>query len=310
MIAGSNTCFCNTNHLNVTNKASSPIKYTNKSNIVLDGLTIDCNNEKVPGIQLHFCSNIYIKNCKISNSLFYGIKLYNCTNITIENCFITNVQAGVYAQESKTIKVNNNQFLNMNGPYPSGNFVQFDNVNGGGNRINYNKCENIAGVAKHPQDGLSVYKSNGLPGDSIQVIGNWIRGGQISHDSGGACGIGLGDNGGSYQVVRYNILVNPGYVGIQPQGGTHIKVDHNTIYSSRTPVSLLGLSRGNASDKPSSDVYIGYNMVNWTDFNGNNAPSNCAWYDPKTETPLGWETNKLAAPVDSTVLPRTIITMK
>jgi parallel beta-helix repeat protein len=283
-------------------KTSAPIRYTNKSDITLENLSIDCSNQKIAGIQLHYCSNVHIKNCKIYNSLFYGIKLFNCTNVTIENCFITNVQAGVYAQQSKIIKVNNNQFLNMNGPFPSGNFIQFDNVNGGGNQMNYNKCEDIAGVAQHPQDGL--------PGDSIQVIGNWIRGGQISHDSGGATGIGLGDNGGSYQVARYNILVNPGYVGIQPQGGIHIKVDHNTIYSSRTPVSLIGLSRGNASGKPSSDVYIGYNTVNWTDYNGHSARSNCAWYDPAADAPLGWETNKLAAPVDSSILPAKIINMK
>src|ERR1700761_9562036 len=102
-----------------TYKTSAPIKYTNKNNIILENLSIDCNNEKIAGMQLHYCSNVHIKNCKIYNADFYGIKLYNCTNVTIENCFITNVQAGVYAQQSKTIRVINNQFLNMNGPFPS-----------------------------------------------------------------------------------------------------------------------------------------------------------------------------------------------
>lgn len=289
-------------------KVSEPVKYTYKNDITLENLTIDCKNEKVAGIQLHYCSNVHIKNCKIYNSLFYGIKLFNCTNVTIEHCFITNVQAGIYVQQSKMIKVNNNQFLNMNGPFPSGNFIQFDNVNGGGNQMNYNKCEDIAGVAKHPQDGLSVYQSNGLPGDSIQVIGNWIRGGQISNDSGGAAGIGLGDNGGSYQVARYNILVNPGFIGIQPQGGIHIKVDHNTIYSKSTPMSLVGIANGNVSGKPSSDIYMGYNKINWTKSNGQKLHQ---WFDPKAVTkPEGWDTNILNAEIDSTILPVTIITMK
>ena len=149
----------------------------------------------------------------------------------------------------------------MNGPFPLGNFVQFNNVSGGGNQINTNKCEDITGVAKHPQDGLSVYKSDGVQGDSIQVIGNWIRGGQVLNDSGGAAGIVLGDVGGSYQVARNNILVNPGYVDIQPQGETHIKIDHNTIYSSSAAMSRVGLSGGNYSGTPSTDVTVSYNKV-------------------------------------------------
>jgi hypothetical protein len=283
----------------------APIALNNASNMTISGDLITGGSSIC--INLQNCSNIHITKCKLQNSTLQGIRLYQCTNITIDSCFITNVEAGVDAMHSTTVKVNNNQFLNMNGPFPSGNFIQFDNVNGSGNQMNYNKCEDIAGVAQHPQDGLSVYESNGLPGDSIQVIGNWIRGGQISHDSGGATGIGLGDNGGSYQVARYNILVNPGYVGIQPQGGVHIKVDHNTIYSISTPVSLLGLANGNVSGLPSSDVYMGYNRIKWTDYNGHEDDE---WFDPQSVTqPLGWATNILNASIDATILPATIITM-
>src|ERR1700744_2696143 len=287
---------------------SSPIYYNHKNNITINNLSIDCSNGNTIGILIQNCSNIHITNCKIYNSLTFGIQLYNCKNITIDDCFITNVKAGVDAMHSITVKVNNNQFLNMNGPFPSGNFVQFDNVNGGGNQINNNRCENIAGVAKHPQDGLSVYQSNGLPGDSIQVIGNWIRGGQVQHDSGGAAGIVLGDVGGSYQVARGNILINPGSIGAQVQGGNHIKIDHNTIYSTSTPVALLGIACANVSGLSSSDIYIGYNKIKWTDYNGHEDDQ---WFDPQSVTqPLGWTTNILNAKVDATILPATIITMK
>ena len=287
---------------------SSPIYYNHKNNITINNLSIDCSNGNTIGILIQNCSNIHITNCKIYNSLTFGIQLYNCKNITIDDCFITNVKAGVDAMHSITVKVNNNQFLNMNGPFPSGNFVQFDNVNGGGNQINNNRCENIAGVAKHPQDGLSVYQSNGLPGDSIQVIGNWIRGGQVQKDSGGAAGIVLGDVGGSYQVARDNILVNPGFVGIQAQGGEHIKVDHNIIYCSAAPVSVVGISFGNYSGKSTSNITYSYNKVKWITPSGRQQN---LWIDPKAKyTPEGLSTNILNADLDESVLPAVIITKK
>ena len=285
-----------------------PTTYNNKSNITLSGLVINCNNASKIGLQLQNCTNVHITNCKIYNSLTYGIELYNCKNVTIDNCFITNVMAGVYVLKSSTIKVSYNQFLNMNGPFPSGNFIQFDNVTGSGNQMNYNKCEDVAGVAKHPQDGLSLFQSSGLPGDSIQVIGNWIRGGQILHDSGGACGICLGDMGGSYQVARGNILVNPGSAGIQIQGGSHIKYDHNTIYSAPTPMGVCGIDYANYSGTSSTDINVSYNKVKFLNAAGNEMDE---WYDPtRFAMPTGWATNLLKQPLGTNILPAVIITSK
>ncbi|WP_426667370.1 right-handed parallel beta-helix repeat-containing protein [Mucilaginibacter sp. McL0603] len=287
---------------------SPPIHYSGKNNVTISNLSINCDNANNIGMLLQNCSNIHITNCKIYNSLTFGIQLYNCKNITIDNCFITNVKAGVNAIQCITIKVNKNQFLNMNGPYPAGNFVQFDNVNGAGNQINYNRCENIAGVAQHPQDGLSVYKSNGLPGDSIQVIGNWIRGGQVQKDSGGAAGIVLGDVGGSYQVARDNILVNPGFVGIQAQGGDHIKIDHNIIYCAATPFSVVGMGFGNYSGKSTSDITYSYNKIKWITPSGKEQN---VWIDPKARyTPDGLSTNIFSADLNESILPAVIITKK
>lgn len=291
-----------TKSLATTYTTSAPVAINSKNNIILSGLTINCNGSGTVGIQLQGCSNVHITNCKIYNSTGYGIRLYKCTNVTIDYCYVTNVKTGIYVQLSTVCKVNNNQLLNMNGPM--GSFIQFDNVNSGGNSINYNRCENVAGVAKHPHDGISIYESNGLPGDSITVFGNWIRGGQITNDGGGACGIGLGDSGGSYQVARGNILVNPGYVGIQPQGGSawcsNIKVDHNQIFSVKTPVSLLALSSGHIG----SNVYIGYNYVNWLDYNGH---QDMQWYSGSQ--PLGASTNVVTPIININSLPATIITM-
>lgn len=306
---GSNTTTGTSSTLtNVVYKASVPISLSNQNNITISGDSINAGNSSTVGIKLNNCTNVHITKCKVMNSTNDGIQLNNCTNVIIDSCFVTNVRAGVNASYSTTVKVNNNQFLNMNGPYPSGNFVQFNNVNGGGCQISYNKCEDVVGVAQHPQDGLSVYQSNGLPGDSIMVIGNYIRGGQAQHDSGGAAGIVLGDVGGTYQVARYNVLVNPGAVGAQVQGGSHIKMDHNTIYSTATSFTMTGIAYGNYSGAASSDVTMSYNKIKYFQTSGAEFD---AWWDPSTATqPQGWSTNILKANIDASILPSVIITLK
>jgi hypothetical protein len=292
-----------TNSLATTYTSSAPISYYSKNNITISGLSISGGTNC---IALYNCNNVHITNCRLANASTYGIMLNNCTNITVDYNYVTNVKSGVHVYQGSTIKVNNNQFLNMLGPFPNGNFVQFATVNGGGNQINYNKCEDIAWVG-HPQDGISLYQSNGKLGDSIQVIGNWIRGGQVQHDSGGAAGIVLGDVGGSYQVARNNILVNPGFVGAQVQGGSNIKMDHNTIYSSSTPYSNCGICYANYSGTSSWNVNMSYNKVKYYQTSGTEWDS---WLDKSVSAPAGWSTNILKAAISSTILPTTIITMK
>ncbi|MDO3624730.1 right-handed parallel beta-helix repeat-containing protein [Mucilaginibacter sp. BT774] len=280
-------------------KVNNPVVISGQNNITIKGYLIVGGASNC--IYLRDCSNVHITKCKLLDSKKVGILLENCKNVLIDSCYITNVQTGVNAKNSVTVKVNYNYFRNMNGPFPAGCAVQFNNVSAPASQINYNKVENIAGQAQHPQDLLSVYKSNGMPGDSIQVIGNWIRGGQVINDSGGAAGIVLGDVGGSYQVARYNVVINGGFVGMQVQGGSHIKMDHNTIYSSPTAYSNDGLSYGNYSGQPSTDVEISYNKIKF--FNRNGKEADC-WWDPKTVSkPIGWETNIQRADIDDKILP-------
>jgi hypothetical protein len=284
---------------------SSAVSYQGKSNFTISGLSITGGTYC---IYLNNCSNVTITNCHLANASKYEVYMTgNCKNITMTNCYVTGGVSGVHVENSSTIKINSNQLQNINGPFPGGNFVQFVNVSGGGNQINNNRCEDAAGVGK-PEDGLSVYQSNGLPGDSIQVIGNWIRGGQYYNTSGGGAAIVLGDVGGSYQVARNNIVVNGGYVGMQVQGGSHIKMDHNTIYGGVTPYSNCGLCYGNYSGKASTDVNISYNKVKYLKTNGQEMDM---WVDTKTaSTPAGWSTNVGKASISTTILPTTIITMQ
>ena len=294
-----------TSSLATTYIASGAVSYTGKSNFTISGLSITGGTNC---IVLNNCSNVVVRDNRLANAAKYEIYITgNCKNINIYRNFITGGVSGVHVENSSTIKVNGNQFLNMNGPFPGGNYVQFVNVSGGGCQIDNNHCEDIAGIGK-PEDGLSVYKSNGLPGDSIQVIGNWIRGGQYYNTSGGGAAIVLGDVGGSYQVARNNIVVNGGFVGMQVQGGSHIKMDHNTIYGGVTPYSSCGLCYGNYSGVASTNVTICYNKVRYYQTSGKEMDE---WWDPSTASqPAGWNTNITGANISASVLPTTIITMQ
>ena len=291
--------------------ASAPINYRHRNNLTISGLSIDALGASTTLIMLSNCANVHITNCRLLNTASFAIYLLNCTNVTIDQNFISNAGFGVYVQYGQTAKINNNQILNINGidTQSLGHAVQFDNVNGGGNQINNNQIENLAGAALHPHDILNVHQSNGLPGDSIQVIGNWIRGGQTSlwpTTQSAAAGIVLGDNGGSYQVCRNNIVVNGGRIGIQAQGGNHIMIDHNQIYGISMPITLVGLAWGNWSGLPSSDVTYAYNWVKWYNFDG----SEVDHFESNQFGDVVLIGNQWRANINAGILPSTIITLK
>jgi len=279
---------------------SKPITLNGAHNITIRGDSI--NGGTVPCITLNNCSNIRITHCKLINSKTLGIYVTGCSYIHIDSSFVGNVSTGVYAVNSKSIQVQDNQMKNMQGPYPRGAFVQFDNVSGGDNRVKGNKLENILGQS-YPEDAISMYKSNGLPTDNIYITNNWIRGGGPSKSGGG---IMLGDNGGSYQVAESNILVNPGQYGMAVSGGTHMQIVANEIYAKAQSFTNVGLYYWNQSGLPSSSITISNNKVNFTSgmYGINNS-----YIGAGNATPTGWSTNIWNASINASILPTTIITM-
>jgi len=282
-----------------TYKLTTPVSLYGAKNITISGDSIIGGTK--PCISLTNCSNIHITHCKLMNSKSFGIILSNCTAVMIDNSYISNVITGVYAVDSKTIQVEYNQMKNMTGPLPHGQFVQFDNVTGGYNRVMYNKCENIAG-ASNPEDAISMYKSSGLANDPIFISGNWIRGGGPSHSGGG---IMLGDNGGSYQVAQSNILVDPGQYGMAVAGGTNMQIINNSIYARKQAFTNVGIYDWNQSGKASSAVTISGNKVNFTNSSGS---QNSDWLGSGTATPTGWKSNAWGANINAYILPTKIIT--
>ena len=291
--------------------STAPISLYKKSNVTISGASI--TGGSAPCIQLTNCTNIHITKCKLTGSTNYGILIGSgCSNILIDSCLITNVATGVFAVSCPNgqIRVQYNQFQNMKGPYPKGDYVQFSNVGGHYNRIQYNTGENISGQS-NPEDGISIYKSNGVAGDPICVIGNSLRGGGPSTTG---SGITVGDQGGSYILVQNNKLVNTGYMGMQVAGGHDIQLTGNNITSTAFAWSHQGLGCGNYSGLSSYSITINANQVKWISgkasdqLKGSTSIEKDASYQVGTTMPTGWSTNVLGAAISSTILPSTLIT--
>lgn len=291
--------------------AHAPRNINGGTNITIRGDSINMAGANGIGININNVRGLHIIKCKIINNVNnYAIKITNCKNVVIDSCDIENVGFGIYCQKDTSVQVNANRLLNMNGwagQATMGHGIQFDNVRGGGNAILWNNVWNPS--ATNPHDQISVYESNGLPGDSIMVMHNRVLLGQTFLTGGnGACGIGMADTYGSYQVCRYDTVSTSGYAGIQPIGGKSpnppcvgISIDHNVIYGSKTSISLLGLSVqiGTAS----TGIYVGYNKVKWTDYNGH--LSNFYY---NGILPAGWSTNISDNTLTSAILPTNLWT--
>lgn len=219
-------------------KTSAPINLSNVSGQTITGLSIV--GATVPCITLTGCSNMHITMCRLSDNSSQGgaVSLNNCSNITIDYNFFTNVSSGVYAVNcTGGIKVDNNQCLNVKGPYPRGQMAQFNNCTGAGNSISFNKIENIMGQSV-PEDIINLYHSSGTQASPILVNNNWLRGGGISKSGGG---INLGDNGANFESASNNILVDAGQYGMAISGGSNVSLINNQIYAKAQSFTNVGI---------------------------------------------------------------------
>lgn len=290
-------------------KADNNKFYTSSKPITLNGAhdmvisNLDIKGGEADCIKLTNCYNITIKNCRLRSSKQNGADIINSKSITVINCYFENTETGVYAYKSEGIKIAHNQFKNMQGPLPKGQMVQFNEVYGKGNKVNFNKCQNNLG-AGNPEDVINMYKTNGTVNDPIQIIGNHIRGGGPSKTGGG---IMLGDNGGSYMMVKDNILVDPGQYGIAIAGGTNIQIIRNKIFGRQQPFTNVGIYIWNQHTSGCALNTITNNKVNFTNSHGD---ANHSWNGGNCGKVTGWETNTWGAEIDAKILPANIVNLQ
>ena len=161
---------------------------------------------------------------------------------------------------------------------------------------------------------VDALASNGTAASPILVTGNMLRGGGPSTTG---SGITVGDQGGSYETITGNTVVNTGNIGMQVAGGTNIIMSNNVIYSTATSISHLGLGYGNYSGVASNNITMTGNKIKWMC----GKASDLAYYPKGTTSvekdlglgctaPTGWTANITGAAISATILPTTLITMK
>lgn len=277
-----------TGYLSLTLSASKVI--SGQSNLIIENLRFE--NATSVMIKISNSSNIIIRNCFFNKGVAEAINIYTGTNIRIENCLFNAVTTGVLASTSTGIKVINNQFVNVKGPMPRGQFVQLNTCSGVGNEISGNKGENFPGECD-PADLISIFKSSGTAASPILIKNNMFRG-SGTLESGG--GIVAGDYGGDYTVIDGNTLHTPGNYGIAIAGGNYNSIINNKVFSLQTPISNSSIHIWAQAGVACSNNTIKNNRVYWINkygvFNDGWNAGNCentVWEYPTriTEAELG-----------------------
>lgn len=283
--------------------------YNNDSNFTISNLRIITTNGS-SCLSLSNCSNVTITNCILGPSSGYGIYLHNCHNITITgNSFMNNTSSVKADHCTGYIKVDNNQFANVDGASDGngdGHLVQFANCSGPGNEISNNVAEDVPGGNSNANDLINIFESNGTAASPIVVSGNFLRGGGPGGSSGG---IMAGDEGGSYINVTNNILVDPGQYGLAIPSGTNINLRNNEVYGRPQPFTNVGIYMYMYYPSlPCADDTVEGNQVKFYKSDGTSNPDYIPQGDPGVScTPIVNTLNDWSANIGPGILPSRLL---
>jgi parallel beta-helix repeat protein len=120
----------------------------------------------------------------------------------------------------------------------------------------------------------------------------------------------VGDNGGSYQTITENRVVNSGHMGIQTGGGSYLTITNNTIYGADFPWSGAGLAIANYHTSPSGHNKVYGNKISWIEHT--HYRRDTVWKPGKNgkinDRPEGWDNNTPKAPIDpESMLPKKLV---
>lgn len=215
-----------------------------------------------------------------------AVMFFDAENIEITESQFSNVASSVRFVSSRgPLRVTENSAINS-----GRNFFQCDKCSGRGIRINKNSMVREIQVGTQPlEDWINIYQSNGVADDPIQVNYNRARG---HSESKSGSFIMLGDSGGSHQLARGNIGVNPGQVGIGIAGGNHIRVENNKMFSEAWEGSNVAYYSALYSEECGDHAFsLSGNVAHWRNSEGK---LNRSWTDEKCGTSMGQIRSRVA----------------
>lgn len=270
----------------VVNPNGSCLSFTGLEDAVIENIVIGpCGSH---GIELHDSRNVTIRNVVIADTVESGIYVLGSTSIEITESRISGAVTGVNVIGSSDVRVSCNTIEDPRGPIPRGQLVQFNKVSGAGNRISCNVGRNRPGRGR-PEDAISLYQSRGTPDSPIAVTYNLIVGGGPSQSGGG---IMLGDDGGSHQLAKGNVLVEPGQYGIAVSSGDHMAIVANLVFSRRQAFTNVGIYAWNQYPHACHSIAIERNKVRWMSKTGQPNPY---WNGENCGSIAGIESNEFSA---------------
>lgn len=155
-----------------------------------------------------------------------GVWIQDASDVLVQGNQLLYNGSGVYAINASSIRVIGNYGLNPRGPFPRGQHVQFNNVQGGEITDNFGEAK-TTGVLFQPdiEDTLNIYKSS-----DILVARNYMLGPAPGQNPGATgCGVIIGDSGGDRNIVEDNTLIKTGQCGVGVAGGKDSIVRRNKI---------------------------------------------------------------------------------
>lgn len=239
-------------------------------------------------------NNAIIQNSTNTSAL---LVLTSIHDVIVHNCYFNNGVRGIFANNcTGNLDLNNNYFTNIADPNIGSN--------GGGNRIQLHTCTLSVGNIniRYNQtmetrnanigDQFSFFKCVGNSSNQFYASYNSVFGG--SSNTAGYNAFGMGDNGGAYQNVHANIIVNSGLAGIVIAGVTNALVDSNRVFSAQftTPAAPgAGIIVGNYLGGVNTNITAQHNFLNWTQFDNTVDNGFLDTSSGYTSTPTGWSTN-------------------
>ena len=133
------------------------------------------------GIVVSGASNVTIENCEIINSDppagnqpeskadIINIKVYGSPNLTVDHVTVRDGSSGIYLVESPRAKISNVEGYNFHGPFPRGQFVQFDKSHDSTLTSFYTLSD---GAQSYTEDNVSIYHSKNVKISNGLIDGN------------------------------------------------------------------------------------------------------------------------------------------
>lgn len=181
-----------------------------------------------------------------------GILAWKSSHLTVENNYFEFIRGfcvrviGTKDQPASGIRVSGNDLFCLQAEFQentewgwTADGIQFIRVAGPGNLIARNRCLNLPGCS-YLTDYINVYCSSGTRDSPLRICDNVLIGagaGGLYNQYG--CGIQLNDHpsdedGGQYVRAENNLLIDPGVVGMNINGGYAAGMVGNRILMAHT----------------------------------------------------------------------------